>query len=149
MLACTPTLEVGVSLDGLHAVILRNLPPAPANYAQQVGRAGRRSRVALAVAHPGQGPHDSYFFESSGELIAGQVRALAGEQDDPGLDPDLPGMAVIARDDHRRDLELAVDPVAWARSETERAASLASANHLRLAGWRLRRVISRPNGRVA
>ena len=27
-LACTPTLEVGVSLDDLHAVLLRNLPPA-------------------------------------------------------------------------------------------------------------------------
>ncbi|MDY0062609.1 MAG: DEAD/DEAH box helicase [Myxococcota bacterium] len=75
VLACTPTLEVGVSLDDLHAVILRNLPPTPANYAQRVGRAGRRSKVALAIAHAGQGPHDSYYFEQPGELIAGTVRA--------------------------------------------------------------------------
>ncbi|OFW59091.1 MAG: hypothetical protein A2133_12145 [Actinobacteria bacterium RBG_16_64_13] len=75
VLACTPTLEVGVSLDDLHSVILRNLPPTPANYAQRVGRAGRRSKVALALAHAGQAPHDSYFFERPAELIAGLVRA--------------------------------------------------------------------------
>lgn len=76
-LACTPTLEVGVSLDDLHAVILRNLPPTPANYAQRVGRAGRRSKVALAIAHAGHGPHDTYYFERPGEMIAGEVRAPA------------------------------------------------------------------------
>ena len=76
-LACTPTLEVGVSLDDLNATILRNVPPTPANYAQRVGRAGRRSKVALAVAHAGHGPHDSYFFEEPGEMIAGEVRAPA------------------------------------------------------------------------
>jgi len=76
-LACTPTLEVGVSLDDLHGVVLRNLPPTPANYAQRVGRAGRRSKVAIAVAHAGQGPHDSYFFDRPGEMIAGLVRAPA------------------------------------------------------------------------
>jgi hypothetical protein len=64
-----------VSLDDLHSVILRNLPPTPANYAQRVGRAGRRSKIALAVAHAGHGPHDSYFFQQPGELIAGEVRA--------------------------------------------------------------------------
>ncbi|MDP9300832.1 MAG: DEAD/DEAH box helicase [Actinomycetota bacterium] len=74
-LACTPTLEVGVSLDDLHAVVLRNLPPTPANYAQRVGRAGRRTKVALAVTHAGHGPHDSYYFENPGEMIAGNVRA--------------------------------------------------------------------------
>jgi replicative superfamily II helicase len=74
-LACTPTLEVGVSIDDLHAVILRNLPPTPANYAQRVGRAGRRSKVALAVAHAGSGPHDAYFYDRPQELIAGLVRA--------------------------------------------------------------------------
>jgi replicative superfamily II helicase len=76
-LACTPTLEVGVSLDDLHATIMRNLPPTPANYAQRVGRAGRRSKVALAVTHAGHGPHDSYYFERPAEMIAGEVRAPA------------------------------------------------------------------------
>jgi ATP-dependent helicase YprA (DUF1998 family) len=77
VLACTPTLEVGVSLDDLHAVLLRNLPPTPANYAQRVGRAGRRSKVAVTFAHAGHSPHDSYFFERPSELIAGLVKAPA------------------------------------------------------------------------
>lgn len=76
-LACTPTLEVGVSLDDLNAVVLRNLPPTPANYAQRVGRAGRRSKVALTVAHAGHSPHDSYYFNLPAEMITGQVRAPA------------------------------------------------------------------------
>jgi replicative superfamily II helicase len=84
-LACTPTLEVGVSLDDLHATILRNLPPSPANYAQRVGRAGRRSKVALAVAHAGHGPHDTYYFERPEEMIAGEVRAPAISLDNPPL----------------------------------------------------------------
>lgn len=84
-LACTPTLEVGVSLDDLNAVVLRNLPPTPANYAQRVGRAGRRSKVALSVAHAGHGPHDSYYFENASEMIAGRVRAPAISLDNPPL----------------------------------------------------------------
>lgn len=84
-LACTPTLEVGVSLDDLNAVVLRNLPPTPANYAQRVGRAGRRSQVALTLAHAGHGPHDSYYFALPGEMIAGQVRAPAISLDNAPL----------------------------------------------------------------
>lgn len=84
-IACTPTLEVGVSLDDLHAVLLRNLPPTPANYAQRIGRAGRRSKVALAVAHAGAGPHDSYFFEAPERMIAGEVRAPAISLDNEPL----------------------------------------------------------------
>ncbi len=85
VLACTPTLEVGVSLDDLNAVVLRNLPPTPANYAQRIGRAGRRSKVALSVAHAGHGPHDSYYFTNPGEMIAGQVRAPAISLDNAPL----------------------------------------------------------------
>jgi ATP-dependent helicase YprA (DUF1998 family) len=85
VLACTPTLEVGVSLDDLNAVVLRNLPPTPANYAQRIGRAGRRSKIALSVAHAGHGPHDSYYFTNPGDMIAGQVRAPAISLDNAPL----------------------------------------------------------------
>jgi Lhr-like helicase len=45
VLACSPTLELGIDVGGLDAVILRNVRPRADNYAQRGGRAGRRSRI--------------------------------------------------------------------------------------------------------
>lgn len=73
-LVCTPTLELGVDIGDLAALIMRNIPPTPSNYAQRGGRAGRKRRIALIVSHSGQGPHDSYFFDHPEEMIAGAIR---------------------------------------------------------------------------
>jgi hypothetical protein len=37
---CTPTLELGVDIGQLDAILMRNVPPLPANYWQRTGRAG-------------------------------------------------------------------------------------------------------------
>ncbi|MFY0576324.1 helicase-related protein [Cystobacter fuscus] len=37
VLACSPTLEMGIDVGGLDAVVLRNVPPRPDNYAQRGG----------------------------------------------------------------------------------------------------------------
>jgi hypothetical protein len=75
LLACSPTLEMGIDVGGLDAVVLRNVPPRPDNYAQRGGRAGRRTRVGLVVGYARSTPHDQYFYDKPAEMIAGEVPA--------------------------------------------------------------------------
>jgi len=77
VLACSPTLEMGIDVGGLDAVVMRNVPPRPDNYAQRGGRAGRRSRVGIVLGYARSTPHDAYFFDKPTEMIAGEVPAPA------------------------------------------------------------------------
>jgi len=77
VLACSPTLEMGIDVGGLDAVVMRNVPPRPDNYAQRGGRAGRRSRVGIVLGYARSTPHDGYFFDKPAEMIAGEVPAPA------------------------------------------------------------------------
>lgn len=77
VLACSPTLEMGIDVGGLDAVVMRNVPPRPDNYAQRGGRAGRRSRVGIVLSYTRSTPHDAYFFDKPTEMIAGEVPAPA------------------------------------------------------------------------
>jgi ATP-dependent helicase YprA (DUF1998 family) len=73
LLACTPTLEMGVNIGDLEAVAMRNTPPSPANYAQRSGRSGRASRMGIVAGFSRNTPHDGYFFDHPDEIIAGAI----------------------------------------------------------------------------
>ncbi|GGX39342.1 DEAD/DEAH box helicase [Streptomyces chryseus] len=73
VLSCTPTLELGIDIGDLSAVLLGSLPAGPANYVQRAGRAGRRTGNALVVAFGGRKARDLYYLDEPGEMIAGTI----------------------------------------------------------------------------
>ncbi|MFE9922689.1 DEAD/DEAH box helicase [Streptomyces sp. NPDC005774] len=74
VLSCTPTLELGIDIGDLSAVVLASLPKGPANYVQRVGRAGRATGNAYLLTMVDRGPRDRYYLDDPRQMIAGDIR---------------------------------------------------------------------------
>ena len=88
LLSATPTLELGVDIGNLSTVLMCSVPPAPVNYVQRTGRAGRRDGNALTLTIATGQPHDLYYFAEPLEMLGGRV-------DPPGIFLNAP--AVLER----------------------------------------------------
>jgi ATP-dependent helicase YprA (DUF1998 family) len=77
VLVATPTLEMGIDIGDLSAVLLASLPKTVASYLQRVGRAGRLTGSALDLAFVTGRGEQLPRLEDPLSVINGQVRAPA------------------------------------------------------------------------
>jgi DEAD/DEAH box helicase domain-containing protein len=57
----TPTLELGIDIGFLDAVVMATMPPSYAKYLQRAGRAGRRGRKGYVFTILADDPIDAYY----------------------------------------------------------------------------------------
>lgn len=76
----TPTLELGINIGVLDAVVMASPPPSYAKYVQRAGRAGRRGLGVVATIL-GDDPIDAYYERNPREFFDREVEPTVMEPD--------------------------------------------------------------------
>ncbi len=74
LITATPTLEMGIDIGDLSAVMLTSVPRNPASYIQRVGRAGRSTGNSLVTAFVRTDSHGLYYLADPEAMLSGDVR---------------------------------------------------------------------------
>lgn len=75
ILSSTTTLELGIDIGGLNAVLMSNVPPGKANYLQRAGRAGRRADgSSVVITFSRLRPFDREVFRRFGDYLDRPLR---------------------------------------------------------------------------
>ena len=77
VLAATPTLEMGIDIGDLSAVMLTSVPRTQASYVQRAGRAGRLTGNSLVTTFAEAEPRSLYFLADPRLMITGEIPAPA------------------------------------------------------------------------
>lgn len=76
LLACSTTMEMGVDIGSIEAVLNTNVPPSIANYRQRVGRAGRRGQgFSSSLTFARDTPLERETFRNPVEYLGRTLRA--------------------------------------------------------------------------
>ena len=73
VLSATSTLELGIDIGDLSAIVLAGMPPNPAAMVQRAGRAGRSTGNAMVVTVAGRRPRDRHFYARPDMMLAGEI----------------------------------------------------------------------------